>query len=174
MARIAVLIDSMFEDTEYAQPAQGFKQAGNQLVHLGLKAGDTVKGGKQGIKVHIDEAVAEAEVDDFDALFIPGGYSPDRLRAHPEAVAFVKAFMESNKPVLTLCHGPQLLINAQVLKGKTLTGWRSIAQDIRNAGGHYLDQEVVVDHNLVTSRQPSDIPAFLKQSLEQLHPHPGA
>jgi protease I len=170
MSRIAVLIENGFEDTEYSRPAQEFKQAGHQLVHVGLKSGVEVQGEKQGVKVHVDESVNDTSVDDFNALFIPGGYSPDRLRAYPEAVAFVRAFMESGKPVLAICHGPQLLINALETKGRKMTGWKSIAQDLKNAGAQYMDQEVVVDKNLVTSRQPSDIPAFVKTSLEQLQP----
>jgi len=168
MSRIAVLITDMFEDVEYTEPAEAFRKAGHDLVHVGLSAGKTVHGKKDRTPVAIDRAAADVSADDFDALFIPGGYSPDKLRAHDEPVEFVRAFVESGKPVLAICHAPQLLINAQVLRGRKITGWKSVAQDIRNAGAEYIDREVVVDGNLVSSRQPDDIPAFIEASLAKL------
>ncbi len=168
MATIAVIIDDMFEDSEYVKPVEAFKEAGHTVVNVGLKQGATVKGKKEDTPVTIDKAVEDVEVDDFDALLIPGGYSPDRLRAQQAPVDFVKGFMEKKKPVFAICHGTQLLITAQCLEGRKATGWKSIAQDIKNAGAEYLDQEVVVDDNLVCSRQPDDIPAFNKASLEKL------
>ncbi len=105
---------------------------------------------------------------DFDALLIPGGYSPDKLRADEDAVRFVKDFVESGKPVFSICHAPQLLITAQVLKGRKVTGWKSIVQDIKNAGAIFLDQEVVEDGNLISSRSPQDIPAFIRAMLKKL------
>lgn len=137
-------------------------------MHIGLKAGETVRGKKEQTPVKIDKAIRDVSVDAFDALLIPGGYSPDKLRAHDEAVRFARDFMESNKPVFSICHAPQLLISADVLIGRKLTGWKSIIQDIKNAGAEFADQEVVVDGNLVSSRQPADIPAFIKASLAKL------
>lgn len=168
MSRIAVIMDDMFEDVEYTRPAEAFKEKGHQLVHVGLEKGKEVKGKKEGTRVRIDEAVADASPADFDALFIPGGHSPDNLRSHDEAVSFAGRFMESGKPVLAICHAPQLLITARVLKNRKVTGWKSIIQDIMNAGAEFVDKEVVVDGNLVSSRQPSDIPAFVRASLEKL------
>jgi len=168
MTKIAVLIGKDFEDSEYSQPAQAFKQAGYQLVHLGLKKGDTVTGKKQNTPVKIDMAVDEADPREFDALLIPGGYSPDNLRAHEGPVRFVKMFMETGKPVFAICHGPQLLISARKLEGRTITGWKSLIEDIKYAGANFVDKEVVVDGNLVTSRQPADIPAFVEASLKML------
>jgi protease I len=168
MAKVAVLIDGMFEDSEYTSPAKAFKDAGHELVHVGLKEGKEVKGKKQQSSVIVDRAVKDVSVADFDALLIPGGYSPDRLRAHEEVVSFVKEFMESGKPVFAICHAPQLLITAQVLQGRKVTGWKSISQDIKNAGAEYLDQKVVVDRNLVSSRHPGDLPAFIHESLAKL------
>jgi len=115
MAHIAVIIDDMFEDSEYTEPAKAFRAAGHKLTHIGLKRGSSVKGKTEGAQVEIDKAVKEVSVEDFDALLIPGGYSPDHLRADEAAVEFVKKFFESNKPVFAICHGPQLLITAQVL-----------------------------------------------------------
>lgn len=168
MSRIAVLITDMFEDVEYTKPAESFKEAGHELVHVGLSAGETVHGKKDQTPVRIDRAVSDVSPDDFDALFIPGGYSPDKLRAHDVPVEFVRRFVQSGKPVLAICHAPQLLITAQVLRGRKITGWKSVAQDIKNAGAEYVDQEVVIDGNLVSSRQPDDIPAFIEASLEKL------
>jgi protease I len=168
MTKIAVLIGKDFEDSEYIQPAEAFKKASYELVHLGLKKGDTVTGKKQNTPVRIDMEVNDANVREFDALLIPGGYSPDNLRAHEGPVRFVREFMESGKPVFAICHGPQLLISARKLEGRRATGWKSLTEDIKYAGAHYIDNEVVVDGNLVTSRQPSDIPAFIEASLKML------
>ncbi len=168
MAKIAVIITDYFEDSEYLEPAAAFKQAGHRLVHVGLEAGVTVKGKKNETPVKIDLGLAEAVAGDFDALLIPGGFSPDKLRADERAVNFVKDFMKADKPVFSICHGPQLLITAKAIEGRKITGWKSIVQDIKYAGGNYLDQEVVVDGNLVSSRSPADLPAFIKASLEKL------
>jgi protease I len=167
MAVIGVLIENMFEDSEYKKPAAAFKKAKHKLVHLGVKKG-TVKGETAGIKVKVEKAVSDVVAGDFDALFIPGGYSPDRLRSHDEVVAFVKQFAATGKPILFICHGAQLLITADLLKGRRVTGWKSIIQDIKNAGAEYLDQEVVEDRNFISSRYPADIPAFIKASLDKL------
>lgn len=168
MSNIAVIITDLFEDVEYTEPAEAFRSAGHELIHVGLKKGNTVKGKKKETPVKIDTAVDEASVDDFDALLIPGGYSPDQLRADEKAVGFVRSFMESGKPVFSICHGPQLLITADVIRGKKITGYKSIIQDIRNAGAEFVDQEVVEDGNLISSRNPGDIPAFIKASLAKL------
>jgi protease I len=168
MSKIAVLITDLFEDVEYTKPAAAFRNAGHDLIHIGLQAGKTVKGKKAGTPVTIDKAVKDVSIDDFDALLIPGGYSPDKLRVDDTAVNFVKAFVESNKPVFAICHAPQLLITARVLTGRKITGWKSIIQDIKNAGAKFIDQEVVEDGNIISSRQPSDIPAFIKASLAKL------
>jgi protease I len=168
MSKIAVLITNDFEDSEYSKPAEAFRDAGNQLTHLGIKKGEEVNGKHLQSRVKIDESLRDSSPYEFDAVFIPGGFSPDQLRAHDEAVQFVRDFMETDKPVFAICHGPQLLISAEALEGRTVTGWKSIAQDIKNAGAEFLDQEVVVDGNLITSRSPQDIPAFIQKSLEKL------
>ena len=167
MSRIGVMIGNMFEDSEYGEPAKAFKAAGHVLTHVGA-AKEDVKGVHTGVKVKVEKTAGEVTVDDFDALFIPGGYSPDQLRANDEVVAFVKKFAAAGKPVFFICHGAQLLITADVLKGRKATGWKSIIQDIKNAGAQYLDQEVVEDGNFISSRFPGDIPAFIKASLKKL------
>ena len=168
MATIAVIITNMFEDSEYAEPVQAFLSAGHQVVHIGIKAGDTVKGLKMGTPVVIDRTVRGLPIDGFDALLIPGGYSPDGLRISDEAVRFVREFVESGKPVFVICHGPQLLITARVLKGRKITGWKSVKEDIINAGATFVDEEVVEDGNLISSRSPADLPAFIEASLKRL------
>lgn len=168
MSKIAVLITDMFEDEEYSRPAKSFMDAGHNLIHVGINKGQIVKGKRYQTPVKIDETIKDVSVSDFDALFIPGGYSPDKLRVYDEVVNFTKEFVLSNKPVLLICHAPQILITADILKGRKVTGYKSIIQDIKNAGASYLDQEVVLDENLVSSRNPSDIEAFSKASLEKL------
>ncbi len=168
MSKIAVIITDMFEDAEYTKPAQAFKKAGHDLVHVGLKARQTVKGKAKQTPVKIDKAVKDVSVDDFDVLFIPGGYSPDKLRVDENAVQFVKRFVETGKPVFSICHAPQILITAQVLQGRKITSWKSVIQDVKNAGATFIDQEVVEDGNLISSRSPDDIPAFIQACLKKL------
>ena len=167
MARIAVLIDNKFEDSEYKKPATAYKKEKHELVILGVKKG-TVTGEHGGLKVKVEKTVTDVSADSFDALFIPGGYSPDQLRSHDEVVTFVKQFAATGKPIFFICHGAQLLITADILKGRKVTCWKSIIQDIKNAGAEYLDQEVVEDKNFISSRCPADIPAFIKDTLAKL------
>ncbi len=168
MSKVAVIITDMFEDSEYTEPAKAFTKAGHQLVHIGLKAGSIVKGKKNQTPVLIDKAVRNVIARDFDALLIPGGYSPDKLRVDERAVQFAKEFVESGKPVFVICHAAQLLISADVIRGRKITGWKSIIQDIKNAGAEFIDQAVVEDGNLISSRDPGDLPLFIKASLERM------
>ncbi len=168
MAKIAAILTDWFEDSEYAEPAEAFRKAGHTVVTVGLKAGAAVTGKKSGTRVKIEKSVAKTSAEDFDALLIPGGYSPDKLRVDENAVNFAKAFMEAGKPIFAICHAPQLLITADALRGRTLTGYTSIIQDIKNAGANFVDREVVVDGNLVSSRTPGDLPAFIEESLKKL------
>ncbi|HEX2956248.1 MAG TPA: type 1 glutamine amidotransferase domain-containing protein [Chitinispirillaceae bacterium] len=168
MERIAVLIGEDFEDSEYSEPAKAFKNAGHQLEHIGLEKGKTVKGKRSATPVGIERSVADVSVNDYDALFIPGGYSPDHLRVDSNAVRFAGDFVKSGKPVFVICHGPQLLITARVLSGRRVAGWKSIAQDVINAGAEFVDQEVVEDGNIISSRSPADIPAFVNVALQRL------
>ena len=168
MSKIAVIITDLFEDSEYAEPAKAFKKAGHQLVHVGLRAGKTVKGKNKDTPVEIDKSVEDVSVAEFDALLIPGGYSPDKLRVDENAVRFSKEFVESGKPVFAICHAPQLLITADVIRGRRITGWKSVIQDIKNAGAEFIDQEVVEDGNLISSRSPADLPRFIEASLKRL------
>ncbi|MDY0043650.1 MAG: type 1 glutamine amidotransferase domain-containing protein [Syntrophales bacterium] len=168
MSKVAVIITDFFEDVEYTGPAKEFRDAGHELIHVGLEKGTTVRGKKKETPVKIDVAVSEAKVEDFDALMIPGGYSPDQLRVNENAVDFARSFVKSGKPVFSICHGPQILITADVIRGRKITGYKSIIQDIKNAGAEFIDREVVEDGNLISSRNPDDIPAFTKASLAKL------
>jgi protease I len=167
--KIACLITNMFEDSEYTEPAKSFKEAGHEVVTIEKEAGKSVKGKQGEATVSIDKGIDDVKPEDFDALFLPGGFSPDQLRADDRFVQFTKAFMDDKKPVFAICHGPQLLITAKALEGRDATGFKSIQVDMEYAGAKYADKEVVVCQNqLVTSRQPDDIPAFTRESLKLL------
>ena len=170
--RIACILDSGFEDSEFKQPYDAFQTEGHRVTVIGLQAGKELKGKKGQVTTKAELGIDEVTPSEFDALFIPGGYSPDHLRANPKAVQFTKAFFDSNKPVLAICHGPQLLITADVVKGRKLTAWQTIQDDLKKVGANVVDQEVVVDGNLVTSRKPDDIPAFIRESSKLLEKVP--
>lgn len=165
--KIATLITDMFEDVEFTDPAKAFKEAGHEVITIEKKSGQQVTG-KKGEKVSIDLGIDEAKPEDFDALLIPGGFSPDILRADDRFGEFAKAFVQAGKPVFAICHGPQVLIDTDLLKGVDITGYRSIRNDLKNAGANYKDEEVVVSRNIVTSRTPDDLPAFNRESLKLL------
>lgn len=169
MAKIATLITDMFEDVEYIDPSKAFNEAGHEVFTIEKRAGNEVTGKQGEAVVTIDKSIDEVSPDDFDALFLPGGFSPDLLREDERFVKFAKAFMDAKKPVFAICHGPQLLITAKALEGRKATGYKSIQIDMEYAGATVLDEEVVVcQDQLVTSRQPDDIPAFNKESLRIL------
>lgn len=170
--KIACVLGPMFEDSEFKDPYDAFRAAGHEVTIVGLEAGAELQGSKAKVKAKVDKSFKDMSPDDFDALLIPGGSSPDKLRAHDEAVSFVKAFMRKNKPVFAICHGPQLLLTADEYKGHRMTAWKTVLGDLRKAGADVVDQEVVVDRNLVTSRQPSDIPAFIQESIKVLNASP--
>ncbi|PJN91954.1 type 1 glutamine amidotransferase domain-containing protein, partial [Bacillus sp. mrc49] len=139
-------------------PARAFKEAGHTVTKIEMEKGKTVQGKQGEVEVKIDESIDSVKPEDFDALFIPGGFSPDQLRADERFVTFAKAFMDDRKPVFAICHGPQLLITAKALEGRHATGYTSIKVDMEYAGATYLDKEVVVCGNqLVTSRTPEDL-----------------
>lgn len=170
--RIACVLDVDYEDSEFKQPYDAFKQAGNQVTIIGLEPGKELKGKKGTVTTRAETGIDQVRPEQFDALLIPGGYSPDQLRANPKMVQFVKAFIDSGKPVFAICHGPQLLITARVVKGRKLTAWQTIQDDLAQVGANVVDQEVVVDKNLITSRKPADIPAFIRESLKLLEKVP--
>ena len=168
MAKIATLITNEFEDSEFTVPKKAFEDAGREVVTIEKESGVEVTG-KKGESITVDRGIDDVKTDDFDALFIPGGFSPDILRADDRFVAFTKTFMDDKKPVFAICHGPQLLITAKALEGRDATGFKSIRVDMEYAGANYADKEVVVCQNqLVTSRTPDDLPAFNREALKLL------
>ncbi|MFD2628097.1 type 1 glutamine amidotransferase domain-containing protein [Oceanobacillus kapialis] len=167
--KIATVLTNMFEDVEYTDPAKAFKDAGHEVVTIEKEKGAKVTGKNNEETVTVDYGIDDVNPSDFDALFIPGGFSPDQLRADDRFVKFAKHFMDEKKPVFAICHGPQLLITAKTLEGRKATGFKSIQVDMEYAGATVVDEEVAVCQNqLVTSRQPDDIPAFNRESLNLL------
>ncbi|WP_347552333.1 type 1 glutamine amidotransferase domain-containing protein [Pseudalkalibacillus hwajinpoensis] len=166
MSKVAILMTSMFEDVEYTKPAEQFKSTGHSLTVISHQAGEELTGKQGDAKVISDKGIDDVKPEEFDVLFIPGGVSPDELRADDRFVAFTKKMAFMNKKTLVICHGPQLLISAEVLNGRNITGFKSIQTDLKNAGAIVYDEEVVVcGGNLVSSRNPDDIPAFIEKSL---------
>jgi protease I len=170
--RVACVLANGFEDSEFKQPYDALKDAGHRVTIVGLEAGQRLNGDKGRETATVEKAFAEVSPDDFEALLIPGGFSPDRLRAHQAPVTFVQAFFEQRKPILAICHGPQLFITAGTYRDHRLTAWRTIQGDLRLLGANVFDEEVVVDRNLVTSRQPQDLPAFIREGLKLLEAVP--
>lgn len=166
--RVACLLDSDFEDSEFRKPYDALTEAGHQVVVIGLERGKELVGKRGQERVKADLGIDEASPDDFNALLIPGGYSPDHLRINPKVVQFTRAFFERERPVFAVCHGPQLLMTAGVVEGRTLTAWPTVQEDLRHAGANVKDEEVVVERNLVTSRKPDDLDAFSREALKML------
>jgi protease I len=168
VAKVAVVLSDDFEDSEYRVPVERLKAAGHQLTIVGTRAGETVKGKKGRESVRIEASAKERKADQFDALLIPGGYSPDHLRTDEHVVALVRDIAQDRKPIAAVCHGPQLLIEADLVRGKTVTSWPSVRTDLENAGAEWVDRQVVQDGFLITSRSPSDLEAFSDTLLRAL------
>jgi protease I len=169
--KIAILAADGVEKVELEQPRAALKNAGAQIEVLSLKLGQ-IRARNHDLEpagaFPVDRAVSDASVDEFDGLVLPGGtVNPDKLRLNKSAVSFVREFVESGKPVAAICHGPWTLVEAGVTAGRTLTSYPSIRTDLRNAGAHVVDEEVVVDGNLISSRSPSDRPAFCSTIIKQ-------
>lgn len=167
--RIAILATDGFEQSELLDPRRALDEAGAHTLVVSLESG-RIKGWKEkdwGDAVKVDQTLDDARSSDFDALLIPGGVmNPDKLRMDERAVAFVREFFLAAKPVAAICHAPWLLVEADVVRGRSLTSWPSLRTDIVNAGGNWEDREVVTDDGLVTSRKPADIPAFSQKMIE--------
>jgi protease I len=167
--RVAILVTDGFEQVEMTKPREALQQAGAQTHLISPKAGEVqgMNHDKPGDKFAVDKTLDSVSAKDYDALLQPGGVAnPDRLRVIPKAVQFVRDFHEQNKPMAVICHGPWMLVEADVVGGKTLTSWPSLRADIRNAGGNWVDREVVTDGNIVTSRKPDDLPAFNREMIK--------
>lgn len=159
--QVAVLVTDMVEDVELTSPKETLEKAGYDVVLIEKVAGKTITG-KQGSSFTIDVAIDNVRPDDFVALLIPGGFSPDQLRADQRFVDFTKYFLENNLPLFAICHGPQLFIQTGLTKGRTLTSYVTVQPDLAYAGAHVKDEAVVIDDNLITSRTPDDLPDFNK------------
>ncbi len=168
--RVAILVAEGFEQVEMTEPRKALEEAGAETV-LVSPAKEEVQAWRhfdKGERYHVDCPLQEADAEDFDALVLPGGVAnPDQLRAMPKAVEFAKRFFDSGKPIGVICHGPWTLVEAGVVKGRTMTSWPSLRTDLENAGAKWVDQEVVVDRGLVSSRKPDDLPAFNRKIVEE-------
>jgi protease I len=168
MARFAFIIDEMFEDSEFRVPYDGVRQAGHEAVIVGLASGKKLEGKKGKETITTDVSIDEVSPEEFDALVIPGGYSPDKIRTNEKMVELTRSIFQASKPVAAICHAGWMLAEADLIRGRTLTSWPSIRTDLVNAGANWIDQEVVEDDNLITSRKPDDLDAFTKALLAQV------
>ena len=166
--RVAMLVEDEFEDLELTGPLDALRTAGATVIVVGPTAGAQFTGKRGQAAVTSDMAAGAARMKDFDALVIPGGHAPDKMRMRHAMVDLARDAMDARKPVAAICHGPQLLISANALRGRTLTCWPSIAIDVKNAGGLYVDKPVVEDGNLITSRKPDDVPVFSEAIIRAL------
>ncbi|MGK9045323.1 type 1 glutamine amidotransferase domain-containing protein [Mammaliicoccus vitulinus] len=167
--KIAAVVTDLFEDVELTSPQKALTDAGHEVVVIGEEKGKEITG-KKGEKVKVDLGIEEANAADYDAVLIPGGFSPDILRGDEQGRfgEFVKHFVQNEKPSFAICHGPQLLIDTDLLKGKTVTSFLSVRKDLENAGAKVVDESVVVDSGIVTSRTPDDLEDFNRESLALL------
>lgn len=181
--KIACVLGQGFEDSEFRVPFDRLTREGYQVDVIGVKAGEELKGYKGKEKVKADKGIDQVSAEEYDALLIPGGQSPDHLRVDKRMVEFVKEFDRAGKLVAAVCHGPQLLIAARLVKGRTLTAWQTIQDDLEQIGATVKDEPVVIDRNWVTSRKPDDLRQFSDAIVDQLEgdgdrpsprPEPGA
>jgi protease I len=168
--KVAILVADGFEQVEMTKPREALKEAGAETKIVSLKPGkiEGMNHTEKGDKFDVDLTLDEARPEQFDALMIPGGlYNPDAMRTNEKALGFARHFFRESKPVAVICHGPQLLISADLVRGRRMTSWPAIQVDMRNAGARWVDEEVVVDNGLVSSRKPDDIPIFNRKMIEE-------
>jgi protease I len=168
--RVAILVADGFEQAEMTEPRKALDQAGAKTTLISLEGGKVqgMNHDKPGDRFAVEKTIDSVSANDYDALLLPGGVAnPDTLRVNKQAVAFVKSFADAGKPIAAICHGPWTLVEADVVRGKTLTSWPSLRTDIQNAGGTWVDEEVHNHHGLITSRKPADIPAFNRKMIEE-------
>lgn len=166
--KIAALVTDLVEDVELSYPKEALEKDGNEVTIISFEANQEITG-KEGTKFKSDKSIDDVKPEDFDALLIPGGFSPDQLRSDPRFVAFVTYFLDKDQPLFAICHGPQLFIQTGLTKGRTMTAYTTVRPDIGYAGAIVKDEAVVADNKLVTSRTPDDIPDFNKKIIEILH-----
>ncbi|MDQ0257342.1 protease I [Evansella vedderi] len=168
MAKVAFLLANGYEDSEMKNPYEAVLEAGHEATIIGLEKDVVCQGKQQTVSYTVELAASEANGADFDAVIIPGGSAPEALRVNEEVVRFVKELNDQNKVIGGICHGPQVMISADVLKGKTATSFVGVRDDVINAGANFVDEEVVVSENIITSRTPVDEPAFIREILAKL------
>jgi protease I len=166
--RIAILAEEDFEDSELIEPLRSMKNAGARVVIVGTGSNEKYRGKRGNASVSVDTTADKVKAEDFDAIIIPGGYAPDKMRRDQDMIELVKKAYELGKVVAAICHGPQMLISADIVRGRKVTSWPSIVIDLKNAGAEWLDAPVVQDGNLITSRKPADLPRFNKAIIEAL------
>jgi protease I len=169
--KVAILVEDGFEQIELTSPKEALEKAGAK-THIISPKRDKVKGWEHtqwGQEFPVDVSLDKANANEYDALLLPGGVmNPDKLRTSKQAVQFVRSFFDQGKPVAAICHGPWILVEADVVNGRKMTSYTSIQTDLKNAGANWVDQEVVVDNGLVTSRKPDDLPAFNRKMVEEI------
>jgi protease I len=165
---IAFVLETDYEDSEFQEPYDALRGDGHTCVVIGTEEGKELHGKKGKSSITVEKTAAMVDAGEFDALVIPGGYSPDKLRLDDDIVALTRKFMESGRPVAAICHAGQLLVEAGVVRDRTVTSWPSVRTELELAGADWVDREVVVDENLITSRNPGDIPAFIEALRERL------
>ena len=170
MSKIAFVLGDEFEDTEFRVPYDAVREAGHEVVVVGTRKGESLDGHKHEEHVDVERAAADEDPASYDAVVIPGGHSPDHLRLDANVVSFVKRAIAAGMPIAAICHGPQLLVEADAgwLRGKQITSWPSVHKELELAGANWVDQEVAIDGELITSRNPHDAPAFAHAIVEHL------
>jgi protease I len=166
--RIAILAEEGFEDSELIEPLRAMKEAGARVVVVGSGSQESYRGKRGKATIKVDVTADKVKAEDFDAIIVPGGYAPDRMRLHQPMIDLVRKAHDLGKVIAAICHGPQLLISAEIIRGRRVTSWPSVAVDLRNAGANWVDEPLVQDGNLITSRKPADLPRFNKAIIEAL------
>jgi protease I len=166
--RIAILAEDNFEDSELTEPLRAMKDAGARVLIVGSGSKKGYKGKRSLAEVKVDTSADKVEASQFDAIIVPGGYAPDKMRLHQSMVDLVRKAHAEGKIIAAICHGPQLLISADIVKGRRVTSWPSVAVDLKNAGAIWVNEPVVKDANIITARKPADLPKFNKTIIEAL------
>lgn len=166
--RIAILVEDNFEDSELTESLRAMKDAGARVLIVGSGSKKIYKGKRSLAEVKVDTTADKVEASQFDAIIVPGGYAPDKMRLHQSMVDLVRKAHAEGKIIAAVCHGPQLLISADIVKGRRVTSWPSVAVDLKNAGAIWVNEPVVKDANIITARKPADLPKFNKTIIESL------
>jgi protease I len=165
---IAIMVEEDFEDSELLEPLRAMKDSGARVVIVGSGSKQNYRGKRGSATIAIDTTADKVKPEDFDAIIVPGGYAPDKMRLYQSMIDLLKKSHDAGKIIAAICHGPQLLISADIVRGRRVTSWPSIAVDLRNAGAVWVDEPVVIDGNIITSRRPVDLPRFNKAIMEAL------